>query len=59
MCILCGKRHAPQELDFCPPCSLVARLEVARGLRRLEEYLAAHAMFAAWEAEVAADHFPS
>jgi hypothetical protein len=49
MCILCRKRHAPQDLDYCPPCSLVARLEVARGLRRFEEYLAAHAQFSAWE----------
>jgi hypothetical protein len=54
MCILCGKRHAPQALDFCAPCSLAARLEVARGLRRLEEYLAAHARFTAWD-EGAAD----
>ena len=49
MCIMCGTRKAPQELDFCPACSLIARLEVARGLRRIEQYLAAHALFSAWD----------
>jgi hypothetical protein len=58
MCILCHTRHAPQELDFCAPCSLVARLEVARGLRRFEEYLTAHAMFEAWEKRAADGSLP-
>ena len=49
MCIMCGTRHAPQERDYCAPCSLVARLEVARGLRTLEEYLTAHALFGSSE----------
>jgi hypothetical protein len=54
-CILCHRRHAPQPLDFCPPCSLAARLEVARGLRRFEEYLAAHALFSDWEQRLRPD----
>jgi hypothetical protein len=52
MCIMCRTRHAPQEHDYCAPCSLVARLEVARGLRRLEEYLAAHALFQSWDERI-------
>lgn len=55
MCIMCRTRHAPQEMDFCPACSLIARLEVARGLRSLEQYLAAHALFSAWEDRLRAD----
>jgi hypothetical protein len=55
MCIMCRKRKAPQELDFCPACSLIARLEVARGLRRFEQYLAIHALFSAWDDRLRAD----
>jgi hypothetical protein len=55
MCILCRTRAPRDACDFCEPCSLVARLEVARGLRRLEEYLAAHALFRAWD-ERMTDH---
>jgi hypothetical protein len=57
MCIMCGTRKAPQELDFCSACSLIARLEVARGLRRIEQYLAAHALFSAWDDSLRSDDF--
>jgi hypothetical protein len=49
---MCGTRHAPQERDYCAPCSLVARLEVARGLRMLEAYLVAHALFSTWDERI-------
>jgi hypothetical protein len=49
---MCRTRQAPQDSDYCAPCSVIARLEVARGLRRLEEYLAAYALFSDWDRRI-------
>jgi hypothetical protein len=48
MCIRCGSAEAPGRFEYCPSCSLAARLEVAGGLRRLGRYLAAWAAFELW-----------
>ncbi len=39
MCIRCHLREAPQALDYCASCGREVRLEVARGLRELDDYL--------------------
>lgn len=48
MCIRCQQREAPQALDYCASCGLEARLEVARGLRELADYLGVWPSFDDW-----------
>jgi hypothetical protein len=48
MCINCRARRAPEPLGLCPGCAFHVRIELARGFRRLTEYLAAWDSFAAW-----------
>jgi len=48
MCIRCHRREAPTALDYCASCGLEARLEVARGLRELAEYLDRWPTFDDW-----------
>jgi hypothetical protein len=49
MCIRCCAREASWPDEMCGLCSFYTRIEVARGLRRLGEYLAAWAAFEDWQ----------
>ncbi len=48
MCIRCHLREAPQASGYCSTCAVQTRLEVARGLRELDRYLRAWALFDDW-----------
>jgi hypothetical protein len=48
MCIRCQSAEAPEPLGFCPVCVVQTRVELAAGIRRLGEYLAAWAAFDEW-----------
>jgi hypothetical protein len=48
MCIRCHTVDIAEPLDLCPSCSVHTRIELATGLRRLAEYLAAWAAFDEW-----------
>jgi hypothetical protein len=47
-CIRCLTTTAPEPLGLCPACVVRTRLELASGLRRLTDYLAAWAAFDEW-----------
>ena len=49
MCIRCCAREASWPDEMCGPCAFYTRIEVARGLRRLGDYLAAWAAFDEWQ----------
>jgi hypothetical protein len=51
MCIRCCAREASWPDEMCGPCAFYTRIEVARGLRRLGDYLAAWAAFEEWLTE--------
>jgi hypothetical protein len=48
MCIRCHTTDAPEPFGLCPACAVRTRLELASGLRRLADYLAAWAAFDDW-----------
>jgi hypothetical protein len=48
MCIRCHTANAHEPLGLCPACAVRTRLELASGLRRLTDYLAAWAAFDDW-----------
>ena len=48
MCIRCHIRHADDGDDHCHVCAFATRIEAARGLQRLDEYLGAWAAFEDW-----------
>jgi hypothetical protein len=49
MCRRCGDHptHSPDE-EFCPICVISIKVEVARGMQQLAEYLRAWAAFSDW-----------
>lgn len=47
MCVRCISRVA-DDGELCPLCSFATRIEAARGLRRLSEYLGNWAAFEEW-----------
>jgi hypothetical protein len=48
MCIRCHIRQAADGDDHCALCAFATRMEAARGLQRLDEYLGRWAAFDAW-----------
>ncbi len=48
MCVRCAIRAAYDGDDHCQLCAFATRIEIARGLRRLDEYLSRWAAFEAW-----------
>jgi hypothetical protein len=48
MCIRCQTRPTYAGGDHCPLCDFATRMEAARGLQRLDEYLGAWAAFEEW-----------
>lgn len=48
MCVRCHWRAACYGDDHCHLCAFATRMEAARGLRRLDEYLGAWAAFEDW-----------
>ena len=49
MCARCGEHpvRSPDE-EFCPICVISVKVEVARGIQQLTEYLSAWAAFSDW-----------
>jgi hypothetical protein len=47
-CIRCTTAKAPEPLGLCTTCVVQTRIELASGIRRLGEYLAAWAAFDDW-----------
>jgi hypothetical protein len=52
MCARCGD-HPTRSADeqFCPICVISIKVEVARGMQQLSEYLRAWAAFSEWCAD--------
>jgi hypothetical protein len=48
MCIRCHIRDTDVGDDHCHLCAFATRMEAARGLQRLDEYLGAWAAFQDW-----------
>jgi hypothetical protein len=48
MCVRCHSRRPYDGDDQCPLCAFATRMEAARGLQRLDEYLGAWAAFEEW-----------
>jgi hypothetical protein len=49
MCARCGDRPTRSaEEEFCPICVISIKVEVARGMKQLSEYLGAWAAFSDW-----------
>ena len=51
MCARCGEHpiRSPDE-EFCPICVISIKVEVARGMQQLAQYLSAWAAFSDWYA---------
>ena len=47
-CVRCTSRLALDGEDLCPLCSFAVRIEAARGVRRLADYLENWAAFEEW-----------
>jgi len=48
MCARCGEHPTRAGEEFCPICLISIKVEAARGLQQLSEYLRAWAAFSEW-----------
>jgi hypothetical protein len=48
MCARCGDHPRSPDEEFCPICVISIKVEVARGMQQLTEYLRGWAAFSDW-----------